>query len=139
MGIPDRELIGTIRFAVKATRELNLMDFQGQETAIAKLGAELGHEVAKSLFSKKRKVAYAALASFWNECGLGSMVMIQTNPMTIRLNDCYDCNASRNGGAPACTFKKSLIETIVQDSLGTMVHADELECCKRGGTGACFD
>jgi predicted hydrocarbon binding protein len=138
MVIADRELAGTIRFAMKATKELDLLDFHSQEAAVAKLGVELGHDVAKSLVSQKRKDTYAELATFWNESGLGSMVVVQTDPAILRLNGCYDCSSSRTRASPACSFKKSLIETIVQDSLGATVHAHELECCKSGGTGCVF-
>lgn len=138
MVVPDRELAGTIRFAMKATKELDLLDFHSQRAAVAKLGVELGHDVAKSLASQKKRDTYAELATFWKESGLGSMEVVQTDPATLRLSSCYDCSSSRAGASPSCTFKKSLIETIVQDSLGTTVHAHELECCKSGGAGCVF-
>jgi predicted hydrocarbon binding protein len=137
--IPDMELGETIRFAVKATKELDPSDFRSQRFAIAKLGVELGHEVAKSLGSGEKRDVYGELASFWSRNGLGSMMLMQTAPAVIRLNRCLDCNAPGMGDSQfPCTFKSSLLETIFQDSLGTKVKVHELECCKRGGTGCVF-
>jgi len=142
MVVLDSDLAGTIRFAMKATKELDLLDSRSEETAVEKLAVELGHEVAKALVSRKRNGAgdvLAALAPFWSENQLGNMVFIQSNPATIRLSGCYDCDKSRMGGALGpCTFKKSLLETVFRDALGATVHVDELECCKTGGAACVF-
>lgn len=139
MLIPDRELAGTIRFAMKATKELSLSDFHSQATAVQKLGVELGHDVAKTLTSKKNKDLYVLLAAFWNESGLGKMEVVQSDPKVIRLHHCYDCGTAKVGNlCVPCSFKRSLLETILQDALGTTVRVDELECCKSGGEGCVF-
>lgn len=139
MSIQDGELADTIRFAMKATKELDLFDSPSRATAVEKLGVELGHEVARSLVSRKQEGIYTVLASFWSESGLGSMAAIQNNAAIIRLNNCLDRNLWRLGHAPApCTFERSLLKTVFQDSLGARVHIDELECCKSGGPGCVF-
>ena len=139
MAIPDIELAGTIRFAMKATRELDPSDFHSQKNAVAKLGVELGHEVARSLGRREKKDVYAELASFWLESGLGSIALIQSDPVVIKLSGCLDCNTSRmSDAAVPCTLKRSLLETIFQDSLGTAVNLHESECCRSGGNGCVF-
>ncbi len=139
MTIPDRELMGTIRFAMKATREMKNYDSRSKEVAVDRLGEELGHELARSLASSKHSNIFSALASFWNESGLGRMTIVRIDPRIILLNNCYDCSPSRPGEAPSpCTFKTSLLRTTLQDSLGAPVQLDELECCKTGGTGCVF-
>jgi predicted hydrocarbon binding protein len=136
---PDLELAETVRFALKATGEMDPPDFHSQEIAVASLGVELGHEVAKSLASGTEKSVYERLALFWTEGGFGKMTLVQSDPVVIRLKGCLDCDASRMGDAPVpCTFKKSLLETIFQDSLRTTVSLHELECCRTGGSGCVF-
>jgi predicted hydrocarbon binding protein len=139
MVIPDMELAETIRFALTATKELHSSDFHSQKDAVARLGVELGHEVAKSLASGTKEDVYGKLARFWIDGGLGKMVLIQSNPVVIRLSGCLNCNSSKTRGAPVfCTFKKSLLETIFQDSLGESVSLHELECCRSGGYECVF-
>jgi predicted hydrocarbon binding protein len=139
MEIADTELAGTIRFALRATKELDSSEFRSQKKAVARLGVELGHEVVKSLAPGMKKDVYRKLAWFWTEGGLGKMVLVQSNPLVIRLSGCLDCNTSRMGDTPVpCTFKRSLLETIFQDSLGTTVNIHELECCRSGGNGCMF-
>ena len=133
------ELVGTIRFAMKATKEMGLYDSRSKETAVEKLGVELGHELARNLASSGQTSIYMALESFWNDSDLGTMAVVEANPTMVILNNCYDCSVSRVGEPPTpCTFKKSLLKTIFQDSLGRPVHVDEVECCKNGGTGCIF-
>jgi predicted hydrocarbon binding protein len=139
MVISDMELAETIRFAMKATRELDLKDFHLQKNAVSNLGAELGHEVAKRLATRKKKGFYVELASFWNGSGLGNITVVQTNPIVIKLEGCYDCSISRMSESPLpCTFKMRLLETIFEDFLGATISAQEQECCKSGGTGCVF-
>jgi predicted hydrocarbon binding protein len=139
MVISDVELAETIRFAMKATRELDLKDFHVQRNAVSNLGAELGREVAKRLAMRRKKSFYAELASFWNESGLGKMTAIQTSPIVIKLEDCYDCSISRMAESPVpCTFKMRLLETIFEDFLGATTSAQEQECCKTGGNACMF-
>ncbi len=139
MELAEIELAGTVRFAMRATKELDSSEFPSQKKAVATLGVELGHEVAKSLGSGMKKDAYRKLASFWTEGGLGKMLLIQSNPVVIRLTGCLDCNTSRMGEVPVpCTFKRSLLETIFRDTLGARVNLHELECCRSGGNGCVF-
>jgi predicted hydrocarbon binding protein len=133
------ELAETIRFALKATKELESSEFHSQKNIVAKLGVELGHDVAGRLAPGKKKEVYAELASFWIESGLGRMVLVQPDPLVIRLSGCSGCDAPTMRDAPVpCTLRRSLLETILQDTLGTKVKVKELECCKNGGAGCIF-
>ena len=131
----ERELAETIRFAMKATSNLP----EPSRTAMDKLGAEVGHDVARSLASRKRKETYSALVSFWNENGLGRMEVQEGASPRIRLTDCYDCNSVRSSGSKApCAFKRSLLETILRDSVDSTAGLEELECCRSQGNACVF-
>ncbi len=139
MTIPGRELTGTIKFAMQATKDLKLSDSVSHQSEVEKLGAELGHEVSKILTSKKNKDLFEALTLFWKQNGLGDIAITQADTLLVRLSDCYDCKGSGDGGQPApCAFKRSLLESVFRDSLGADTIIEELECCKSGGTACLF-
>lgn len=127
---------------MQATKDLDLLSPQAEGTAVERLAMEFGHDVAKALFPKKKADAIAVLevlAPFWGENQLANMVFTRSDPETVKLYGCYDCDATRVGYPPRpCTFKNRLLETVFRDALGTTVHFDELECCKTGGTACVF-
>jgi predicted hydrocarbon binding protein len=137
--IPGRELAETIRFAMEATKDLKPSDSQSHHSAIENLGAELGHEVARIVSSRKNKDLLEALTSFWRQNGLGDMAITQTDPLVVRLSNCYDCKRPRDSGHPAsCALKRSLLESTFRDSLGPDTRIEEVECCKTGGPACVF-
>ncbi len=142
MMTPDRDLARSIRFAMQATKDLDLLSPQTEGTAVERLAMVFGHDVAKALFPKKKgspSAVLEVLAPFWSENRLANIVFTRSDPETIKLYDCYDCDATRAGYPPRpCTFKKSLLETVFRDALGTKLHFDELECCKTGGAACVF-
>lgn len=139
MTIPDRELAGTIRFAMQATKDLNLSDFRSQKSSVERLGVELGHELARVLLSRKNNDTYEALASFWNQSELGHMEITPARPPLIRLTNCHECGSYRPGAdAAPCAFKRSLMETVFRDSVSPRATIEELECCKRQGEACVF-
>ena len=123
-------MVETVRFAIKATRELNLSGFKPGKEGVAGLGAELGHEVAASLFAETKESMYAKLESFFEKSGMGVMTLIQVDPVLIKLKDPDWSDDVRTTDA----FKKSLLEAILREALGPMVSVQGPESGAKGGT-----
>jgi hypothetical protein len=133
--VPDGELAETVRFAIKATSELNLIGFKLGKAGVARLGAVLGHEVARNLLGGTRRSTYSKLESFCKKSGLGTFTLVQASPVVIRLKDRRESSASSKVDSLVTrTFKRSLLEAIFQDSLGSTVDVRESGHGAKGGT-----
>ncbi len=133
--IPIAELAETVRFAMKATRELNLVALKPGGEGVARLGTELGHEVARNLLAGKKEGAFNKLESFCKTSGLGTLRLVQEDPVVMKLSDPHEpAGSSKGESRGARSFKKSLLEAIFQDSLGQTASVHETESGGKGGT-----
>lgn len=139
MAATNVELVSTVRFAMKATRESYWPDSFRHKEAIIKLGAELGHEVAKIFATDSLADLATQFSLFWTTGGLGEMKVVQTDPLLIQGRNCYDCAGWKLDASPnSCAFKKRFIKTVFDDVLNKSIRIDEMECCRRAAQACLF-
>ena len=140
MATPNVELVNTVRFAMKASRESYWPDPFRHKEAFIKLGAELGHEVAKIFTTDNLADLATNFSSFWTTGGLGEMKVVQIEPLLIETRNCYDCAGWKLGAvATSCRFKGRFIKTVFEDVLNKSVRIEEIECCRRQAPGCLFN
>ncbi len=133
------ELVNTIRFAMKATKESYWPEPFRHREAINKLGEELGHEVAKIFTADNLASLATEFSSFWTTGGFGEMKVIETDPLLIQARNCYDCTGWRMGAsAGSCTFKRRFMKAVLEDVLNRSVRIEEIECCRRPAPACLF-
>jgi len=127
------EVAESIKVTMKA-----LKDFFGLESTSARgrmksVGAEFGHIVARRITdSRSPEIILKEIEAFWNGHGLGEMEILEKDPYTFTVRNCYDCIAA-SGMETLCSFKEGFINAILTDRTGGIGDVTEIECC---GTGA---
>lgn len=130
MNMQDQELGSMLRVTMKAIKEFSGLDPSKHRNAIKRAGEELGHSVAKVINAEDPLDLAAKLSLFWNTNGLGEMELVQTDPLTLEVRNCYDCLGWKTGvGVTLCAFKEGLLKMVFEDVLKTSFEVEETECC----------
>lgn len=107
--------------------------------AIDKLGEELAHDVASIFTATNLSELAAQFSFFWSGGGLGTMKIVQSEPLLIEVKNCYDCAGWKmNASITACIFKKKFMKTVFEDMLSKSVRIEEIECCRRPAPACLF-
>jgi uncharacterized protein len=69
---------------------------------------------------------------FWHDFKLGSIKLVALNPVTILMDDCYNCYGMEKAGKPICAFDEGLLKAIFELKLKRKTTVKEVEC---NGTG----
>jgi hypothetical protein len=87
---------------------------------------------------------YAAIASpdltglldktvkFWKEHNLGQIVVENRSPVTLIVDDCFECDDLPYLGRPACAFDAGILEAIFSAHFGADHMTTELRCYAMG-------
>jgi len=92
------------------------------------LGREVGIAISKSMKSKTKKGLLNELKAYWKEHSLGTVEILSSDPMTIRLSDFIECDKLKHLEGAGCVFAQNVIKAIVDQRLGVDCEVDEDEC-----------
>jgi predicted hydrocarbon binding protein len=110
-----------------------------RKDVVGGLGVEFGRELAISLGAEKDDRFKMNLAEFWASNGLGRM-RFEPKSLRIAITNCYDCVGWEL--APKilpCTFKRTLLETVLSEGLKRRIRLVETRCCRTGGGSCVFE
>jgi len=126
------EIAESIKVTMKALKDLSL-ESSSVRGRLKSVGAEFGHIAARNLTdSRNPETILKEIEAFWNTHGLGEMEILEKDPYTFTVRNCYDC-ASSSAIDTLCAFKEGFINAILTDRTGGIGDVTEIECC---GTGA---
>lgn len=134
IGIRGRdEIAESIKVTMKALKDFFGLESSSVRGRLRSVGAEFGHMVARNVTeSRNPEIILKEIEAFWNNHGLGEMEILEKDPYTFTVRNCYDCIAA-SAGETLCAFKEGFINAILTDRTGGIGDVTEIECC---GTGA---
>lgn len=127
------EIAESIKVTMKALKDYFGLKSASQNERLRVIGSEFGHMVARNITSTGGiEAVLGDVKSFWTNHGLGEMELLEEEPLTFTMRDCYDCIGAQ-AGETLCAFKEGFINAILNESGPGLGTVREVECC---GTGA---
>ena len=99
---------------------------------IKKIGADIGERLSINFQSTDLDGVLKDIAIFWKTHKMGDVSVIDTDPLSIVVYDCFDCKSMPVVGKTLCSFDEGLLEGILFGKLGLNCTIKETEC---HGTG----
>ncbi len=134
----EDEIAESVKVTMKALKDFFGLKSHSVAGRLRSVGAEFGHMVARNIVeSRDPDTILQEIAVFWNGHGLGEMEIIEGNPQTFTVRNCYDCIGS-SAGETLCAFKEGFINAILTDRTGGIGNVTEVECCGSGAENCTF-
>ncbi|MBP1945040.1 V4R domain-containing protein [Methanobacterium petrolearium] len=103
---------------------------------------EAGLKVGKALYEKVKDPDMTNflgnIAAFWETHSLGSVEVKDLQPLTIGVQDCFECSGLPYLGRPACAFDSGILESLFSSYNQEEVKVTETECYALGDKQCSF-
>ncbi len=103
---------------------------------------EAGLKVGEALYEKVKdpnmEIFLGNIASFWETHSLGSVEVKTLNPLTISVQDCFECSGLPYLGRPACAFDSGILESLFSLYKEEEAKVKETECYALGDKACRF-
>jgi hypothetical protein len=96
------------------------------------LGREIGTAIGMGMVSEDLDGVVKEVSGFWKEHGLGTIEVLEREPLTFIVTDCYECANMPDVGRTLCAFDEGILEAIFYTRLKQEFRIKEIECW---GTG----
>ncbi|MHC1576217.1 MAG: V4R domain-containing protein [Methanosarcinaceae archaeon] len=96
------------------------------------IGKDIGTKIATKFKSEDLDGILEELSSFWSMHRLGTISVPCHDPLSIMVNDCFDCGTMPPIGITLCSFDEGILEAVLLAQLGIDCTMKETECY---GTG----
>lgn len=78
------------------------------------------------------------LCQFWQKNNLGRLVIENTDPLTLRVYDCFECENLPKIGRSACAFDSGILEALFSSHFNQKMEVEEIKCYAKGDDYCCF-
>jgi predicted hydrocarbon binding protein/DNA-binding transcriptional ArsR family regulator len=99
---------------------------------IKKIGTDVGTCISTNFGSSDMDGVLDDIMVFWKSHKLGYVSIVDTEPLTIIVDECFVCKSMPTVGKTLCSFEEGLFEGIFSGKLGLECKIKEMECY---GTG----
>lgn len=99
---------------------------------LRKLGEDIGKKISVVVKSDNIEGITREMNKFWHDFKLGGVELVTLNPITILMDDCYNCYGMEKAGKAICAFDEGLLKSIFEMKLKRKTIVKEIEC---NGTG----
>lgn len=111
-------------------------DSLGIEVApmLYQLGKDIGEVIGEKMEATDLDSAIVEIGTFWEEHNMGKIEVMEKEPLTFIVTDCYECGNMPDVGKTLCGFDEGIIEAILFSRLKKSFRAKEVECWGTGYT-----
>jgi predicted hydrocarbon binding protein len=95
-------------------------------------GMKVGEILSSVLTAGSTEDLVAEMNRFWELNGLGSIRLVQSDPVVIQVEGCFECKDLPVTGHGACAFDTGVLMKIFRKHLGVPVIVSEEECYSSG-------
>lgn len=99
---------------------------------IKTIGSDVGTCISTNFESSDMDGVLNDITTFWKSHKLGYVSIVDTEPLTIIVDDCFGCKSTPPVGKTLCSFDEGLFEGIFSGKFGLEFKMKETECY---GTG----
>lgn len=102
------------------------------EPIMKKIGGDIGESLSVNFQSTDLDGVLKDIANFWDTHNMGDVAIIDTDPLSVIVHDCFDCKSMPVIGKTLCSFDEGLLEGILYGKLGLNCTIKETECYGNG-------
>lgn len=95
-------------------------------------GYHVGERVYSAIAAPGLDKILANTGSFWKKNNLGVLEVESTNPLVVRVYDCFECGSLPQLGRPACAFDCGVLDAIFTRHFRRPQRVDETACYAMG-------
>ena len=103
---------------------------------------EAGVKVGETLYEKVKNPDINKLAeniaNFWETHNLGHVEVVQLEPLTINVSDCFECKSLPPLGRPACAFDSGILKAVFSAHYKDERIVNETKCYAMGDNHCSF-
>lgn len=103
---------------------------------------EAGVKVGETLYEKVKNPDINKLAeniaNFWETHNLGHVEVVQLEPLTINVSDCFECKSLPPLGRPACAFDSGILKAVFSAHYNDERIVNETKCYAMGDNHCSF-
>ncbi|HOB18786.1 MAG TPA: helix-turn-helix domain-containing protein [Candidatus Methanoculleus thermohydrogenotrophicum] len=99
---------------------------------LTRAGEWVGEELYPAVADPATEVFCANIARFWEDHRLGRVEVAGTEPLTLLVYDCFECEDLPVTGRPACAFDSGILRALFSGHYGRPMVALETRCYSMG-------
>jgi len=127
------------RLAMSTVRMSLLSEGLSIEPVLRNAGEMVGKAIYHSVADRDLRAMIKNVQSFWENYSLGHMELTGTEPITLRIHDCFECVALPVLGRPVCAFDCGMLGAIFSKYFEGRHIAVETGCYAMGNSFCRFE
>lgn len=99
---------------------------------LERAGSRIGMVLAPLIEDSTLPGKVSKMDTFWQSYGLGKISLISTDPLTIRVEGCFECQDLPVTGHGSCAFDIGVLSSLFSDEFQKNPEVVEVECYSSG-------
>lgn len=134
----NEDLVTFFRYVVRVFRSQSMAMGINLDPVLQRTGEEVGTVLAGKVAGKSVREVIKHVDAFWQAHGLGSISLTDSDPITIEVSGCFECEDLPLTGHGACAFDTGVLTAIFSHHLQCPVTVVEERCYSMGDDRCVF-
>jgi predicted hydrocarbon binding protein len=134
----DEDIVSFFRYVVRVFRSHAMAMGINIDPVLQQTGEEVGRELAPRVAGRSVEDVAKKMDAFWQAHGLGAITLAGTDPLTLEVHGCFECEDLPVTGHGACAFDIGVLTTIFTHQLQCPVTVVEERCYSSGDDRCVF-
>ncbi len=128
----NRDTTDYYRFVMSTIRVTLINEGITIDPLLERSGVRVGRAIYHSLAHPDLDGLLINMQWFWEEHNMGHIEVVEREPLTLRIYDCFECVSLPVLGRPACTFESGVLSAVFSAYYGEPRKAVETGCYAAG-------
>ncbi|PWR70790.1 V4R domain-containing protein [Methanospirillum stamsii] len=102
------------------------------DPVLERTGWEMGTILAHLVYNPDLSGMVKNMSDFWQEHGLGTIILSSTDPVSLTVHGCFECEDLPITGHGTCSFDIGVLSAIFTNYFHSPVQITEVECYSAG-------
>jgi predicted hydrocarbon binding protein/DNA-binding transcriptional ArsR family regulator len=134
----DDDIVSFFRYVVRVFRSQSMAMGINIDPVLHRTGTEVGAVLAGKVAGPSVADVVSNMDAFWQAHGLGSIALAGTDPLTLEVSGCFECEDLPVTGHGACAFDTGVLTAIFSRHLHGPVTVVEEKCYSSGDDRCVF-
>jgi uncharacterized protein len=134
----EEDIVSFFRYCVRVFRTQAMVMGINLDPVLQQTGIEVGRALAPKIAGKTPEDVVLRMDSFWRAHGLGAITLSGTDPLTLEVRGCFECEDLPVTGHGACAFDIGILTAIFAHHLKFPVTVVEDRCYSQGDDRCIF-
>ncbi len=134
----DDDIVSFFRYSVRVFRTQAMAMGINLDPVLQRTGFEVGSVLAPLVAAPNVTEVARKMDLFWQAHGLGAITLASTDPLTLDVRGCFECEDLPVTGHGTCSFDIGVLSAIFSHHLGCPVNVVEEQCYSSGDERCIF-